>query len=146
MVKPFSHVELMGRIQAIFRRAHGRMRSSSRPLQAGDLLMDFGAAEVYRAGQPVSLTRTELSLLERLVRNATRVVSYESLASNILQVAEPADADSRLIKVHVQHLRSKLGDSAENPKYIANVYGIGCKFMPQVTSGVAAINQGSGTA
>ena len=144
VVKPFSHVELMGRIQAIFRRAHGRMRSSSRPLQAGDLLMDFGAAEVYRAGQPVSLTRTELSLLERLVRNATRVVSYESLASNILQVAEPADADSRLIKVHVQHLRSKLGDSAENPKYIANVYGIGYKFMPQVTSGVAQIYQGSG--
>jgi DNA-binding response OmpR family regulator len=143
VVKPFSHVEFMGRIQAIFRRAHGRMRSASRPLQAGDLLMDFGGAEVYEAGELVSLTRTELALLEHLVRNATRVVTYESLASNMMQVAEPADADSRLIKVHVQHLRSKLGDSAENPKYIANVYGIGYKFLPQVTSGVAGIKQQS---
>ena len=141
VVKPFSHVELMGRLQAIFRRAHGRMRSSSQPLQAGDLLMDFGAAEVYRAGELVNLTRTEMALLEHMVRNATRVVTYESLASNILQVDEPADADSRLIKVHIQHLRSKLGDPAENPKYIANVYGIGYKFLPQVTSGVSDITR-----
>ncbi len=144
VVKPFSHVEFMGRIQAIFRRSHARMRSASRPLQARDLLMDFGAAEVYKAGEPINLTRTELALLEHLVRNATRVVTYESLASNILQVAEPADADSRLVKVHVQHLRSKLGDSAENPQYIANVYGIGYKFLPQVTSGVAGITQEPG--
>ena len=73
VVKPFSHLELMGRIQAIFRRAHGRMRSNSPLLQADGLLMDFGAAEVYRAGESVSLTRTELGLLEHLVRNATRV-------------------------------------------------------------------------
>ncbi len=139
VVKPFSHVELMGRIQAIFRRAHGRTRSSSQPLQAGDLLMDFGAAEVYRAGEPISLTRTELALLEYLVRNATRVVTYESLAANVLHVPEPGDAESRLIKVHTQHLRSKLGDSAESPKYIANVYGIGYKFLSQVTSGVAGL-------
>ena len=104
--------------------------------------MDFGAAEVYESGRPVGLTRTELALLEHLVRNATRVVTYESLASNMMQIAEPADADSRLIKVHVQHLRSKLGDSAENPKYIANVYGIGYKFLQQVTAGVAGLMQG----
>ena len=115
------------------------MRSSAQPLQASDLLMDFGAAEVYKSGELVSLTRTEMALLEHMVRNATRVVSYESLATNILQAGEPADADTRLIKVHVQHLRSKLGDPPGNPKYIANVYGIGYKFMPQVTSGVASI-------
>jgi two-component system KDP operon response regulator KdpE len=144
IVKPFSHVELLGRVQAIFRRAQGRLRSASRPLQAGDLLMDFGAAEVYKGGEPISLTRTELALLEHLVRNATRVVTYESLASNILQIAEPADADNRLIKVHVQHLRSKLDDSAENPKYIANVYGVGYKFLIPVNAGVAGIAQQAG--
>lgn len=144
VVKPFSHVELMGRIQAIFRRAHGRMRSTSLPLQAGDLLMDFDAAEVYRAGEPVSLTHTELALLAHLVRNATRAVTYESLASNMSQVAEPADADSRLVKVHMQHLRAKLGDSAEEPKYIANIYGIGYKFLLQVTSAGNGMNQRNG--
>ena len=145
VIKPFSHIEFMGRIQAIFRRAHGRMRSASKPLQAGNLLMDFGAAEVYESGRPVGLTRTELALLEHLVRNATRVVTYESLASNMMQISEPVDTDSRLIKVHVQHVRAKLGDSAENPKYIANVYGIGYKFLKQVTAGVAGIMQNEET-
>ena len=137
MVKPFSRVVLMGRIQTIFRRAHGRIRSNARPLRAGDLLMDFGAAQVYKAGEPVFLTRTELALLEHLAREATRVVTYESLASDIFQLADSADGDSRLISAHVQHLRAKLGDSAGNPGYIANVYGIGYKFLPQVTSGLA---------
>ena len=139
VVKPFSHVELLGRLQAILRRAHGRMNSVSKPLQAGDLLMDFGGAEVFKGGRPISLTRTELMLLERLVRNATRVMTYEALAASLMQGADVVESDSRLIKVHIQHLRSKLGDSAEHPKYIANVYGIGYKFLPQVTSGVAGM-------
>ncbi len=141
IVKPFSHIELLGRIQAIFRRAQGRLRSCSQPLQAGDLLMDFAAAEVYRAGEPINLTRTELALLTHLANNATRVVTYEFLASRALQMA---NADNRLVKVHVQHLRSKLGDSAENPQYIANVYGTGYKFLPQVTSGLGNGNHGNG--
>ena len=139
VVKPFSHVELLGRLQAILRRAHGRMNSVSKPLQAGDLLMDFGGAEVFKDGRSISLTRTELVLLERLVRNATRVMTYESLATSLTQGADVVESDSRLIKVHIQHLRSKLGDSAEHPRYIANVYGIGYKFLPQVTSGVGGM-------
>ena len=133
IVKPFSHVELMGRIQAIFRRAQGRTRSDTRPLEAEDLLMDFGAYEVYKAGEPISLTRTELRLLEVLARSATRVVTYDSLASDVLQVAECTDAEKQLIKVHMQRVRSKLGDSAENPKYVANIYGVGYKFLLPVT-------------
>ncbi|MFQ5934097.1 MAG: winged helix-turn-helix domain-containing protein, partial [Dehalococcoidia bacterium] len=105
---------------------------------------DFGAVEVYRAGEPINLTRTELALLERLVRNATRVVTYESLASNLLQVDEPVGSDSRLVKVHMQHLRSKLGDSAENPKYIANVYGVGYKFLPRVNCSTDPSDRGNG--
>ena len=140
VVKPFSHVELLGRIQAIFRRAQGRMGSSTQTMQAADLLMDFGAAEIYKGAQLISLTRTEMSLLMQLARNATRVVSYESLASNVLQVKQPDDSDNRLIKVHVQHLRSKLEDSAENPQYISNVYGVGYKFLPQATSPMAGAN------
>ncbi len=130
MVKPFSHIEFMGRIQAICRRAQGRMQSIAPAVKAEDLLMDFGASEVYKANEPVALTRTEMSLLQYLVRNATRVVTYESLA-NVLQIAK--DGDNRLIKVHIQHLRSKLGDSADNPRYIANVYALGYKFLPKVS-------------
>lgn len=138
IVKPFSHVELLGRIQAILRRTRGRVQAGTPVLQAGDLLMDFDGAEVHRSGVPVSLTRTELNLLADLVRNATRVVTYESLASKVLNSADLSDSDTRLIKVHIQHLRAKLNDSAENPRYITNIYGIGYKFMLPVTAGVAA--------
>ena len=143
VTKPFSHVELMGRIQAIFRRAQSRMRSSAQTLQAGDLVMDFGAAEVFKAGQTINLTRTEMALLSHFVRNATRVATYESLSSNVLKVDELTDSEVQLLKVHIQHLRSKLGDSPASPKYIANVYGVGYKFGPQVTAAVAA-GQASG--
>lgn len=138
VVKPFSHVELLGRIQAVFRRARGRGRAGSSSLQAGDMVLDFDAAEVYKAGEPISFTRTELNLLQELVRNATRVVTYESLAAKVLQAPEPADSDTRVIKVHVQHIRSKLGDSAEQPQYITNVYGVGYKFMLPVSAAIAA--------
>lgn len=141
MVKPFSHLESVGRIQALMRRAWGRARRVSRTLQAADLLIDFGAGEVHKAGEPVYLTSTELSFLERLVKNATRVVTYEALASDIKSGAEPPDTDARLVRLHVQHLRSKLDDLGETPRYIANVFGLGYKFLPQVTSSVSRPSQ-----
>ena len=144
VVKPFSHVEFMGRIQAVTRRANGRMGTVAPPVLAGDLAMDFAGAEVCKAGVPVNLTRTEIALLEHLVRNANVVMTYRALAANVLQVKTPDAADSRLIKVHTQHLRAKLGDSVDNPKYIANVYGVGYKFLPRPTSGVTGLRQWAG--
>ena len=66
-------------------------------------------------------------------------MTYESLASNRSHGFEPTDSDSRLIKAHIQNLRSKLGDTADNPRYIANVYGTGYKFLPQVNTGDAVM-------
>ena len=145
VVKPFGHLEFVGRIQALMRRSQGRARRVSRTLQAADLLIDFGAGEVHKAGEPVYLTSTELSILERLVRNATRVVTYEALASDIKSGAERPDADARLVRLHVQHLRGKLDDLGETPKYIANVFGLGYKFLPQVTSSVGGLSHGAGS-
>lgn len=141
VVKPFSHVELIGRIQAVLRRARGRVNAASPPLRARDLLIDFEGAEVHKGDEPIALTRTEMAILEHLVRNASRVVTYEALAAKVLHLPSPSEADTRLIRVHIQHLRSKLGDSAENPKYIANVYGVGYKFLPEVTWGELASSQ-----
>ena len=144
VVKPYSHVEFMGRVQAVTRRASGRVGTVAPPVLASDLVMDFAGAEVCKAGVPIKLTRTEIALLEHLVRNANVVVSYQALASNVLQVKAPSAADNRLIKVHMQHLRAKLGDSVDNPKYVTNVYGVGYKFLPKPTAGVAGLRQWAG--
>ena len=133
VVKPFSPVELLARIQAVTRRVQGRTQSVNPVLTAGDLVLDFDAAEVLRNGRPVNLTRSELRILQHLTRNALRVVSYESLASSVLDVESPGPAETRTIRVHVQHLRTKLGDSASVPRFIANVRGAGYKFVVPVT-------------
>lgn len=136
VVKPFSHIEFVGRMQALIRRSRSRQKPKSRTLHAIDLTMDFEAAEVYRAGQPISLTRTELALLEQLVRTATRVVTYEALASSIELEGHPVDQEGRLLRLHVRQLQSKLGDDQVEPKYIANVIGLGYKFLPKITSSI----------
>ncbi len=137
VVKPFSHIEFIGRMQALIRRSASRQKKPrSRTLQAADLTMDFDAAEVYRAGQPISLTRTELALLEQLVRTATRVVTYEALASSIKLEGHPVDSEGRLLRLHVRQLQSKLGDDKVDPTYISNVIGLGYKFLPKVTSSI----------
>ena len=45
------------------------------------------------------------------MRNATRVVTYEALASKVVNLPNPSESDTRLIKVHIQHLRAELNDS-----------------------------------
>ena len=134
VTKPFSSIELLARIQAATRRAQGRMQSVRPVLTAGDLILDFDAAEVHKNGERLNLTLTELRILEHLTRNSGRVVTYQTLASQVLNVEDPGLSESRLIRVHVQHLRSKLGDPATSPRFISNVRGVGYKFMLPVTA------------
>ena len=132
--KPFSSVELLARVQAVLKRAQGLAQAVNPVLTAGDLVLDFDAAEVIRNGEPVNLTPSEMSILQYLTRNALRVVSYEALASGVLDVEDPRPSDIRTLRVHVQQLRSKLGDPASNPRLIANVRGAGYKFIAPVTT------------
>ena len=131
--KPFSAVELIARLQAVTRRAGGRPQPTNPVLTTGDLVLDFGAAEVYKDGEPINLTPSERTILEDLTRNALRVVNYRSLASSVFGVDDPSPLETQTLRVHVQHLRSKLGAPADNPKLIANVRGAGYKFMVPVT-------------
>ena len=133
VTKLFSPVELLARIQAVTRRAQGGAQPVNPALSAGDLVLDFDAAEVYKNSNPVRLTLTELRILEQLARNAQRAVSYEALVSKVFNVEHAGLSDRRIVRVHVQHLRSKLGDSASSPRLIANVRGVGYKFLLQVT-------------
>ncbi len=133
VTKPFSSVELLARVQAVTRRSMGRVQAGTPALTAGDLLLDFGAAEVFKDGAEIPLTLTELRILEQMAHSAQRVVTYNQLANRALNIDSPGPEDTRLIRVHVQHLRSKLGDSADHPTYVSNVRGVGYKFMLAVS-------------
>ena len=128
ITKPFSHIELIARVQAVLRRAQGiAVSDDERPFSAGKLSVDFSRNEVLINGESVKLTSTERKLLYYLIRNEGRILSHESL---LTKVWGDTYVDARdLLRVHIQHLRQKLEDSAESPSIIVTEHGIGYKFI-----------------
>jgi len=128
ITKPFSHIELIARVQAVLRRAQGiAVTDDERPFSAGKLSVDFSRNEVLISGESVKLTSTERKLLYYLIRNEGRILSHESL---LTKVWGDTYVDARdLLRVHIQHLRQKLEDSADTPSIIVTEHGIGYKFI-----------------
>ncbi|MFC2048500.1 response regulator transcription factor [Chloroflexota bacterium] len=128
ITKPFSHIELIARVQAVLRRVQGLpVTSEERPFVSDKLSVDFASNEVNVDGKPVKLTSTESRLLHILIRNEGRLLTHESLLTKIWG---DRYIDARdLLRVHIQHLRQKLGDSVESPSIIVTEHGMGYKFI-----------------
>ena len=133
IVKPFSHIELIARVQAVLRRVKGlSVTSEQRPFVSGKLAVDFANNEVSLDGKPVKLTSTESRLLYYLIKNEGRLLSHENL---LRKVWGESYVDARdLLRVHIQHLRQKLGDSIESPEIIVTEHGMGYKFVRPASS------------
>ena len=84
------------------------------------------AIEVFVEDRRAKLTPTEFKILSLLVQNANKVVTRDSLIETVWRL-EHAAADSYLVKLHIQHLRRKLGDNGLDPKLILTVRGFGYK-------------------
>ncbi len=140
--KPFSPAELVLRVKAILRR--GRPGDSvqrqgagdATPIVHGDLVIDPARYEVTRAGQPVPLTRVEFRLLITLLQADGRVLTRDQLLDAVYGT-DQADILDRTIDVHVGRLRDKLGDIADQPRYVATVRGIGYRAAPAPTTAAA---------
>jgi len=128
ITKPFSHIELIARVQAVLRRAQGLpISDEERPFISGKLSVDFNRNEVMLDGNLIKLTSTERKLLYHLIRNEGRILSHESL---LTKVWGDSYVDARdLLRVHIQHLRQKLEDNIESPNVIVTEHGIGYKFI-----------------
>lgn len=128
ITKPFSHIELVARTQAVLRRVQGTSTSSEeRPFISGRLSVDFTSNEVRLNGNPVKLTSTEYRLLYHLIKNEGRLIPHENLLSRVW--GENYGNARDLLRVHIQHLRQKLGDSVETPGIIVTEHGMGYKFV-----------------
>jgi len=128
ITKPFSHIELVARVQAVLRRVRGLpVPTEERPFVSGKLSVDFASNEVKLDGKPVKLTSTEFRLLNLLIRNEGRLVTHENL---LTKVWGETYVDARdLLRVHIQHLRQKLGDNIESPSIIVTEHGMGYRFI-----------------
>jgi len=122
--KPFNVRELVARIRAILRRAHGETTPSGRgPIDVGDVHLDPGARTVRRDGQPVELTSVEFEILELLLRHAWQVVTRDQIATDVL--GRQLFAYDRSVDVHVSKVRRKLGPAADGSDRIKTVRGEG---------------------
>ena len=122
VVKPFATGEVIARIRAVLRRG----RAISAPddqLIVRDLTIDPGSRRAWRGEQELELTRKEFDLLARLARDAGRVVTRESLMSDVWDINW--FGSTKTLDVHIGWLRRKLGDSPDNPGYIRTVRGVG---------------------
>jgi two-component system response regulator MtrA len=122
VVKPFKPKELVARIRARVRRLD---TPSPETLTIGDLSIDVAGHSVSRAGKSISLTPLEFDLLVCLARKPWQVFTREVLLEQVWGYRHAAD--TRLVNVHVQRLRSKVEHDPENPEIVLTVRGVGYK-------------------
>ncbi|MFO7171719.1 MAG: response regulator transcription factor [Bacillota bacterium] len=125
VVKPFSPRELIARVKAILRRTAPAEASGGRRV-FGDLTIDYETYEVTVGGRRVDLTPTEFQILRVLTSRPGRVFSRDELLDRVR--GEEFFGDVRTVDVHVRHLRAKIGDDPQNPRYIETVRGVGYRF------------------
>lgn len=122
VVKPFKPKELVARIRARVRRNDV---APDEGLTIGDVTIDVAGHSVTRGGQPINLTPLEFDLLVCLARKPWQVFTREVLLEQVWGYRH--SADTRLVNVHVQRLRSKVEHDPENPEVVVTVRGVGYK-------------------
>jgi len=121
--KPFKAKELVARIRTRLRRSSSETEDGTGNLQIGDLTISIQGHQVRRGDQPISLTPLEFDLLLALARRPNQVFSRETLLEQVWGYRHAAD--TRLVNVHVQRLRSKIEKDPEKPEIVVTVRGIG---------------------
>ena len=125
LVKPFSVAQLEARVRALLRR--GAATDSEKTIRIGDLMIDAAAREATLAGESIDLSPKEFDLLRVLAERAGEVVSKRALMAEVWR--EPYGGAERTVDVHLSWLRSKLGETAQEPRYLRTVHGVGVKLV-----------------
>jgi two-component system response regulator MtrA len=125
ILKPFKPKELVARMRARLRRNDDGSREQ---LHIADLSIDVAGHVVSRGGEAVPLTPLEFDLLVALARKPRQVFSRDQLLEQVWGYRHAAD--TRLVNVHVQRLRSKVEHDPEHPEVVVTVRGVGYRAGP----------------
>lgn len=131
LTKPFSPRELVARVKAILRRSVLRDTAKEGEgkrelLVIGELRIDIEGYECFFRDNLLELTPKEFELLVYMVTNRGRVLSREQLLNAVWDY--DFVGDSRIVDVHVSHLREKIEQDTRQPLYIKTIRGVGYKF------------------
>ena len=124
VTKPFAADELLARIRALGRRTPTAVDEPV--VSFGDVSVDLAAHVVTRAGATVRLTPTEWRLLELLVRNPDRLVSRETLLTEVW--GPQYTTDTGYLRLYLSQLRKKLEPEPSTPRYLLTEAGMGYRF------------------
>lgn len=133
VTKPFRPLELVARVKAQLRRykrynpAHAAVPEDAGVLLHAGLELNSATHDCLLNGKPLALTPTEFSILRILLERKGKAVSSEELFHEIWK-DEYYSKSSNTITVHIRHLREKLGDAIDDPKYIKTIWGVGYKI------------------
>ncbi len=128
VTKPFSFAQLAARIRAVLGRSSPGTAADNK-LSASGLEVDLRLKRVWRDGQPLTLTPTELKLLVTLMRRSGDVVSPEELVKEVWGIQYTGEVGH--VRRYVWHLRQKIEPDPEHPRYIHNDRGFGYRFGDQ---------------
>lgn len=126
ITKPFSVLELLARIKAVFR----RIKSGSEIPEVhrfGNLEINFKKYEARKKGEPLKLSPREYELLKCFIEREGEIVSRDELLNQVW--GYDSIPDTRTIDAHISKLRRKIEDKPEEPKILVTIHGIGYKFL-----------------
>jgi len=126
VIKPFGGGQIEARIRAVLRRAEEIGATRAGPLEVGGLRLDSGAYVATLDGTVLDLSRREFDLLHYLAMHAGRVVARRDLLTHVWRM--PYGGADKTVDVHISWLRRKLGETAQQPRYLHTVRGVGVKL------------------
>ena len=125
LVKPFAADQLEARIRAVLRRSEASRRSG--PVVVGPLVIDARSRTAVLDGVPLTLSPKEFDLLSYLAERPGEVVGKRELLAKVWN--QPYGGADKTVDVHLHWLRRKLGESAEEPRLLHRVRGVGVKLV-----------------
>lgn len=125
IIKPFASEHLDARIRAVLRRSTDTHADA--PFVVGDLRVNVRTREAWLAEEPLDLSRKEFDLLALLASRPGEVVSKRALQAEIWH--QPYGGADKTLDVHLSWLRRKLGETAQQPRYLHSVRGVGVKLL-----------------
>ena len=128
VVKPFGAGQIEARIRAVLRRADPAGPGTSGPVEVGGLWLDPDGYVATLDAVPLDLSRREFDLLHYLALHAGQVVTRRDLLTHVWRM--PYGGADKTVDVHVSWLRRKLGETAQHPRYLHTVRGVGIKLSP----------------
>ena len=130
VTKPFSPIELVARVDAVYRRvALEQTRSENNfkeEIRSGEFVLNLRNRSLTKAGKPIELTQVEFQLMEYFFCNPTAALDRSDILKHVW--GDAYYGEEKIVDVNIRRLRMKVEDEPSNPKHIITVWGLGYKW------------------